>query len=89
MEHEVKIINNSGVRTEVVIDGYAIQSCSGYTVSQSAGEIPRITIEMIPPILMEIKGTLAIDHLRDLARIMDEQVFNEFCVLWRSLHGDL
>lgn len=85
--HEVKIKNDGGAKTSIQIDGNAIKSCNGYTVSQSAGEIPVVTLKMIPAFALEVKGEVRIEHLGDLARVMDELLFREFCALWSGLHG--
>ena len=90
MEHEIKISNNGSTGTDILIDGVsASNSCIGYSVSQIAGELPKVTLDMIPEVLLEIKGQLEISNLGDLARIMDKDMFNDFCVMWKTLHGEL
>ena len=42
---------------------------------------------MIPALALEVRGTVRIEHLGDLARVMDEPLFMEFCALWNGLHG--
>lgn len=90
MEHEIKISNIGTTVTDLLIDGTSVsKSCIGYSVRQIAGEPPRITLDMIPEVLLEIKGQFEISHLGDLARVMDNDMFNEFCVMWKTLHGEL
>lgn len=90
MEQEIKISTNGSTGTDVLINGTSIsKSCVGYSVSQKVGELPKVTLDMIPEVLLEIKGQLEISHLGDLARVMDKDMFNEFCVMWKTLHGDL
>lgn len=90
MEHEIKISNIGSNGTDILIDGTSIlKSCIGYSVSQKAGELPKVTLDMIPDVLLEIKGQLEISHLSDLARVMDKDTFNEFCVMWKTLHTEL
>lgn len=90
MVHEIKISNIGTTGTDILMDGVSIsKSCIGYYVSQTAGELPKITLDMIPEVLLEIKGQLEISNLGDLARIMDKDMFNEFCVMWKTLHGEL
>lgn len=90
MEHEIKISNIGIDGTDILIDGTSVsKSCVGYSVSQKAGELPKITLDIIPEILLEIKGQLEISHLGDLARVMDKDMFNEFCVMWKTLHTEL
>lgn len=90
MEHEIKISNIDTTGTDILVDGASVsKSCIGYSVSQKAGEPPKVTLDMLPEVLLEIKGQLEISHLVDLARVMDKEMFNEFCVMWKTLHGEL
>ena len=90
MEHEVKISNIDTTGTDILVDGTAVsESCIGYSVRQKSGDPPKVTLDMIPEFLLEIKGQLAISHLGDLARVMDKDMFNEFCVMWKTLHTEL
>ena len=90
MEHEVKISNIDTTGTDILVDGTSVSnSCIGYSVSQKAGEPPKVTLDMLPEVLLEIKGQLEISHLGDLARVMDKDMFNEFCVMWKTLHTEL
>lgn len=90
MEQEIKISTNGSTGTDVLINGTSIsKSCVGYSVSQKAGEPPKVTLDMLPAVLLEIKGQLEISHLGDLARVMDKDMFNEFCVMWKTLHTEL
>lgn len=90
MKHEIKISNIGSNGTDILIDGVSVSnSCIGYSVSQKAGELPKVTIYMIPDVLLEMKGQLKISHLSDLARVMDKDMFNEFCVMWKTLHTEL
>lgn len=85
--HEVNIKSDGGTKTSIQIDGNNIHFYRGYTVSQKEGEIPVVTLEMIPTLALEVKGEVRIEHLGDLARVMDEPLFREFCTLWNGLHG--
>lgn len=90
MEHDIKISNNGSKGTDILIDGVSVsKSCIGYSVSQKGGELPKVTLDMFPRMFLEIKGQLEISHLGDLARVMDREMFNEFCVMWKTLHGEL
>ena len=90
MEHEIKISNIGTEGTDILVDGTSVSnSCIGYSVRQIAGELPKVTLDMIPAVLLEIKGQLEISHLGDLARVMDKDTFNEFCVMWKTLHTEL
>ena len=90
MEHEIKISNISIDGTDILVDGTSVsKSCVGYSVRQIAGELPKVTLDMVPEFLLEIKGQLEISHLGDLARVMDKDMFNEFCVMWKTLHTEL
>lgn len=86
---EIKIKNTQGISTEIEINGQKLHHVVGYIVRQKAGERPQVTLDLIPAVILETKCTLAIEHLSDLARVMDENTFNEFCVMWNSLHGSL
>ena len=90
MEHEIKISNIGTAGTDILVDGTSVsKSCTGYSVRQKSGELPKVTLDMIPAVLLEIKGQLEISHLGDLARVMDKDMFNEFCVMWKTLHTEL
>ena len=90
MEHEIKISNIGIDGTDILVDGTSVsKSCIGYSVIQIAGEFPKVTLDMIPEVLLEIKGQLEISHLGDLARVMDKDMFNEFCMMWKTLHTEL
>ena len=90
MEHEIKISNIGIDGTDILVDGTPVsKSCVGYSVRQIAGELPKVTLDMVPEVLLEIKGQLEISHLGDLARVMDKDMFNEFCVMWKTLHTEL
>lgn len=90
MEHEIKISNKDSIGTEIFVDCIPVsKSCVGYSVRQKAGELPKVTLDMIPEFLLEIKGQLEISHLGDLARVMDKDMFNEFCVMWKTLHAEI
>ena len=90
MEHEIKISNIGIDGTDILVDGTSVsKSCVGYSVRQIAGELPKVTLDMVPEFLLEIKGQLEISHLGDLARVMDKDMFNEFCVMWKTLHTEL
>lgn len=90
MEHEIKISNSGSNGTDITIDGtYVSNVCIGYAVSQKGGESPKITLDLLPDIFLEVKGRLEIAHLSDIARVMNKDMFNEFCVMWKTLHGEL
>lgn len=90
MEHEIKISNIGIDGTDILVDGTSVsKSCVGYSVRQIAGELPKVTLDMVPEVLLEIKGQLEISHLGDVARVMDKDMFNEFCVMWKTLHTEL
>ena len=90
MEHEINISNIGIDGTDILVDGTSVsKSCVGYSVRQIAGELPKVTLDMVPEVLLEIKGQLEISHLGDLARVMDNDMFNEFCVMWKTLHTEL
>lgn len=49
MEHEIKISNIDTTGTDILVDGTSVsKSCIGYSVRQIAGELPKVTLDMIP-----------------------------------------
>lgn len=86
MFHRVQIINDGSIRTKVRLDNKPIK-CTGYTIYQSVGEIPRIELEMLGNPEMTFKqAKIEVSDLDNLIEIMDADMFNEFCDRWKEKH---
>lgn len=72
--------------TDVRINGETVR-CSAYTLEQCAGEIPVVTLEIIPNVKdILLKGIVRIGSKEVIARFMSESEFEEFCTIWRLIH---
>lgn len=87
MKNRVEIINNGSCKTQVRINDKAIR-CYGYDISQSVGYLPEIELQLMPDnidLLFE-DSEIIIKDLRQIAELMDEELFNQFCEIWKDKH---
>ena len=90
MIHKVEIKPLDGLLQEIKIDEQEIR-CVGYNLSCHVDEIPIITLE-IPTYLaktMRMPMEVAIKNLKEIAKIMDYDIFEDFCHIWHELHHPL
>ena len=85
--HRIKTepLTENSICEKVFIDDIPVR-CREYKIEHKLDEIPVITLELpIVPKLDE-NGVLKIEGLNEAARIMDEDMFNEFCEKWKTFH---
>lgn len=83
---DIEIKTMGGVCTDVKIDGEKV-ICSAYTLEQCAGELPVVTIEIIPNIKdVKLKGIVEIENKEKIAMLMSETEFEKFCTIWHLIH---
>lgn len=83
---DIEIKTTRGCFAEVKINGEQVK-CRAYTLEQCAGEIPVVTLEMIPNVKdILLKGIVKIGSKEEIAMFMSESEFEEFCTIWRSFH---
>lgn len=87
MLHEINIKQEkNSTCTHMTIDGKPIQCC-GYDISQVAGELPKIEIDLLGSLdLRYFTDKIAIPYLDSLIEIMDVEMFKEFCEKWKEKH---
>ena len=86
--HEFKVepIGDNGISAKVYIDGEKID-CLSYRLVHEAGCLPRAYIQVYAEPCTKENASIGIFNKKDIARIMDEDEFNEFCNIWHNLHN--
>ena len=83
---DIEIKTTKDCLTSVKINGETVK-CSAYALEQHAGEIPVVKIKIIPHIKdVKLKGNVEIENKEEIANLMSESEFEEFCTIWRSFH---
>ena len=86
MFHRVQIDNDNGCHTTVKLDDKPLR-CSGYRISQYAGEMPSIEFDVFGGVGMFFENAkIEVSDLDNLIEIMDADMFNEFCDRWKEKH---
>lgn len=87
MLHDLKIVNNGGTRTQLVVDGVDLSgSCTNFVLSQKSCDLPKLHVDLFCDADFEVRADLKLSRLDDLARIMDKDLFKQFCAMWHGLH---
>ena len=72
----------------VMIDGKQCL-CSSYEIEHYAGELPTIHINLVANnVQYEHDAEIKIANLHEIAELMDEKTFKEFCRNWEEIHGE-
>lgn len=88
MMHEVTIQSLGDCRQEIKVDGQNVSGCFGYNLSCRVDEIPALTLEINAlPISVSVPAEVKIQNLEEIARLMDEKDFKEFCGIWNDTHA--
>lgn len=86
--HKIKIepAKENSICTKIMIDGKPIR-CSGYNISQCVDEVPVVELVVcaIPNVEQEV--IVHVSNKEEIARLMDEEEFKEFCDIWKEVHG--
>lgn len=87
MMHKVKIepITENGYRTKLSIDGKDVR-CAGYVISQQVGELPVVELDIYAVPGVEHETIVHVSNKEEIARLMDEDEFKEFCDIWNEVH---
>lgn len=84
---DIEIKTTGGCLTEVKVNGENVR-CSAFTLEQCVGEIPVIELEIIQPVInVGLKGRAEIANKKEIAKLMSDVEFNEFCKIWLEVHG--
>jgi hypothetical protein len=87
--HNLKI-EPVGRRTEyarVIVDDMPIK-CRGYSINHSIDEVPTVKLELCCIPNYEHDVVIQISNKEEIARLMDETEFEEFCIIWKEVHND-
>ena len=71
----------------VIVDDMLVQ-CRGYSISHSIDEVPTVKLELCCIPKYEHDVVIQIGNKEEIARLMDEKEFEEFCKIWKEVHND-
>lgn len=71
----------------VIVDDIPVQ-CRGYSISHSIDEVPTVELELCCIPKYEHDVVTQISNKEEIARLMDETEFEEFCKIWKEVHND-
>ena len=85
--HNLKIepIEDRVQCARVIVDDILMR-CRGYYISHSVGEVPTVELELCCIPKYEHDVVTQISNKEEIARLMDETEFEEFCKIWKELH---
>ena len=72
-------------RGRVTIDDKPIQ-CRGYELRHYVDEVPSVNIEVVCVPQIEENAIISVSNKEEIAALMDEKEFNEFCRIWERVH---
>ena len=72
---------------KVTIDGKQCL-CSSYKIEHYAGSLPMVNIDLVANVQYEQDTEINIANLNEIASLMDEKTFKEFCRNWEEIHGE-
>lgn len=78
-------IKDSITGAKVEIDGNCV-ICSGYELRHYVDEVPTLELHMPIIPLVEHDVIVQISNKEEIARLMDDKEFSEFCDIWREVH---
>lgn len=61
-------------------------SCREYEIEHYADSIPKVKIVINAEVQIEENAIVGISNLKEIAFSMDEEIFSQFCQLWKELH---
>ena len=61
--------------------------CAGYTILQDPNELSEINLSVVA--IPDVEGAMIIkvSNKEEIARLMDEEEFIDFCDIWRDIWG--
>lgn len=72
---------------KVLIDGQSIR-CRGYNISHYVDEIPTVALDLACIPTYEHDVVVQVENKEEIARLMDENEFMEFCKIWNDIHSE-
>lgn len=60
--------------------------CYGYIVKQQVDEVPVVELEVCAVPNVEGAAIVHVSNKEEIARLMDEEEFKEFCDIWKEVH---
>ena len=87
--HNLKIepVGNRIEYARVIVDDMPIK-CRGYSINHSIDEVPTVELELCCIPNYEHDVVIQISNKEEIARLMDEAEFEEFCKIWKEVHND-
>lgn len=87
--HNLKIepIEDRVQCARVIVDNIPIK-CRGYSISHGVDEVPKVELELCCIPKYEHDVVTQISNKEEIARLMDEAEFEEFCKIWKDVHND-
>lgn len=70
---------------KVIVDNIPIQ-CRGYSIRHSLDKVPIFELELCCVPNYEHDVMMKISNKEEIARLMDETEFYEFCKIWKEVH---
>ena len=83
---KVEPIGDNALLAKVTVDGKEVR-CRGYEISHCVDEIPMVSLEIIAIPEYEHDAVIQVKDLEQIAKLMDEKDFNDFCNIWKRIHG--
>lgn len=71
----------------VTIDGEKCL-CRSYKIEHYAGRLPMVNIDLVANVQYEQDAEINIVNLHEIAELMDEKTFKEFCRVWEEIHDE-
>ena len=71
----------------VIVDDIPIK-CRGYSINHSLNELPTVALELCCVPNYEHDVMTQISNKEEIARLMNEAEFEEFCKIWKEVHND-
>lgn len=89
MFHKFKVepCDNSKIHAMVSIDDKPIRCC-GYSINHIVDEVPTVELELCCIPNYEHDAVIHISNKEEIARLMDETEFKEFCKIWNEVHNE-
>lgn len=87
--HNLKIepIEDRVQCARVMVDDMRIK-CRGYSISHSIDEVPTVELQLCCIPKYEHNVVTHIGNKEEIARLMDETEFEDFCNIWKEVHND-
>ena len=71
----------------VIVDDMSIQ-CRGYSINHRLNEVPTVALELCCIPKYEHDVVTQISNKEEIAMLMDEKEFKEFCNIWKEVHNE-